>query len=320
MAPGRWWAGLAAVLLLAGAVVGCSGEDDRRRTIGMIRPVAASEREAGFYEGLAAGGYPASRLRVLGRARSEVHTDPADIRRTVRRWTKRGVDVIVATFSGGALAAADAVDVPVVFLSNDPVATGLLADERHPEGRLTGQTYRVPSDRLLQVAADAFGPARRVGCLVVEDDPSALPVLADLRRGAEALGVELHCADVGGPGGVPAAVLSVLSQGIDVIDVIGSPQMVQHYEPVADALVDTNVPDVTTVPLEFAALTLQPDGRAIYTQLGRQVARLLDGADVRDVPVEDPAHFLLTVNERVALRLGRSIPAAVLRRADHVIR
>jgi putative ABC transport system substrate-binding protein len=320
MAPGRWWAGFVAVLLLVVSVVGCSGEGDRRRTIGMIRVVGATEREAGFYEGLAAAGYPASRLEVLGRARSEVHTDPADIRRTVRRWSKRGLDLVVATFSTGAAIAAEVVDVPVVFLSNDPVATGLLTDERHPEGRLTGQTYRVPSDRLLQVAADAFGPVRRVGCLVVEDDPSARPVLADLRRGAQALGAELHCADVGGPGGDPAAVLAVLSHGVDVIDVVGSPQMVQHYEPIAEALAGTEVPVVSTVPLDFAVLTLQPDTRAIYVQLGRQVARLLDGAKVRDVPVEDPGNFLLSVNERVAERLGRTIPAAVLRRADHVVR
>jgi ABC-type uncharacterized transport system substrate-binding protein len=54
--------------------------------------------------------------------------------------------------------------------------------------------------------------------------------------------------------------------------------------------------------------------------MGRQAARILQGTPVSDVPVEDPARFLLSVNLPAAERIGRTIAPAVVKRADQVIR
>jgi putative ABC transport system substrate-binding protein len=49
------------------------------------------------------------------------------------------------------------------------------------------------------------------------------------------------------------------------------------------------------------------------------VAKILDGGDPAEIPVERPAKFHLVVNLRTAKSLGFTIPQSILLRADEVI-
>jgi putative ABC transport system substrate-binding protein len=57
----------------------------------------------------------------------------------------------------------------------------------------------------------------------------------------------------------------------------------------------------------------------VYGQCARQVAKLLRGAKVVDVPVEQPTKFELIVNLKTAKTLGVEIPPMLLSRADKTI-
>jgi putative ABC transport system substrate-binding protein len=210
--------------------------------------------------------------------------------------------------------------VPIVVLSNDPVASGLVVDERHPKGNVTGSSYRVPSDRVLAVAADAFGRVERVGCLYPRNDPAADPARRDLVRGVAALGMTLQCASFDTPAGVAAAVAELVADGVDVVYLVNAPALVQAFPEIERALASVPIPVVGSTPNGFATLLLEPDGKEVYRQLGRQVGRLLGGAKVSEVPLQDPGRFLLVVNQAAAHRIGVTIPAEVLDRADQVVR
>ena len=58
----------------------------------------------------------------------------------------------------------------------------------------------------------------------------------------------------------------------------------------------------------------------VYRQEGRQIAKLLAGAKVSELPVERPTKFELVMNVKAATALGLTIPQSVLLRADDVIR
>lgn len=311
------------VLLLGGALAGCNGADDgsgERRTIAILRSVEGIAAESELLGGLAEGEYGADRIMVLGADRSEAQPDADAAEAAAARMVEDGAEVLIALSTTTALAAAKVTkDVPVLFISTHPLATGLVEDERSPKGNLTGVAYRVPADRTLALGREVLGEMDAVGCLFGKGDPAAHPPQKDLRRGGEALDVSVRCAGYDGPAGVRAAVAEMVDAGVDAIVVINSPATVRAYPELAAALAGTDLPVFGNTPTEFALLTLVPDSGPLYRQLGRQAARLLDGVAVSDVPVEDPASYRLEVNLEAAGRLGVTVPEAVLERADEVV-
>ena len=307
------------------SVVGCGddGGSDGVRTIGILRAVASGDAgldvlvdelaDLGWTEG--------DNLEILGRDPTEVHPDPEDAGAVVTEWVDQGVDLVLALSSTGARAAADATtQVPVLFLSNDPMATGLIENERRPEANLTGATYRVPGDRTLATAEAALGELTTVGCLYPLDDAAAEPSRADLERGAEALSIELRCAGFTAEDVAPA-VAEAVGDGVEAVVLVNAPGTVRAAAAIESALTPVNRPVIAnTVALPFALLVLEPDTDALYQQLARQADRLLDGAPVAEVPVEDPGRFRLVVDLRIAERLGIEVPDDLLETADEVIR
>jgi putative ABC transport system substrate-binding protein len=57
----------------------------------------------------------------------------------------------------------------------------------------------------------------------------------------------------------------------------------------------------------------------MFRQLARQVAKVLGGEKVSDMPVEQPTKFELVVNLRAAKAISFEVPAVLVLRADKVI-
>lgn len=305
----------------------CGGGDipdaaEEAHVIAFLRPVAQGSagqelllgelRAQGFIEG--------RNLEVLARDSEEAHPDPDDAAATVESWVDQGVDLIIASSSSGALIASEtAPDLPVLFISNDPSAVGLIANEDQPEGDLTGVTFRVPADRTLDIARRALPRFRSVGFVYPAADPAAPPHRTAVLQAASELGIGVELAPFEDEQGVAAAIKSLEAADVDAIFLSNSPSAIVMLDQIQAAVRKAKLPLIANTDVaEDAIVILTPDTEELSRQLGRQVARLLGGSMVADVPVEDPAHFRVLFDLESADRLGFEIPTAVLREADEV--
>lgn len=324
MSHRRWRSVVAvAVALTAAACVGRGNATrDDRPLVGLLR-VIPDEEQVAFEEELHAQGWSEGRdVDVVPDDPSEVAADPDQARRQLRQWLRDDVDLIVASSTPYAVLAAEvATDVPVLFLVNDPVAAGLLTEPGSPEGNLTGVTFRAPADRTLDLASQVLGRAvDRVGYLAPSDDPAVAGHLAGVRDVSGTMGIELVEVGYAGPEAVPAAVDELRAAAVDLVYLSTANATFRALDVLEEELWAARLPVVANADyVDFAVLVLAPDSVEVRRQLARQAARLLSGAAVSSIPVEDPRRFVTIVDREVAERLGLPpIDPAVLRQMDVV--
>jgi putative tryptophan/tyrosine transport system substrate-binding protein len=320
---GRW---RRAALSLAGLALlsACGAGDGPEQTIAILRAVPTMEDGADqiILDELRAAGHVAGRnLAVLAEAHDESYPDPDDAERVVASWAEEGLDLVVAFSSSGAAAAhRSAPNVNILFISIDPVAAGLVEDERQPEGRLTGVTFRVPADRTLALARRVLPELETVGLAYPPADPAAVAHRDAVADAVDAAGMRLLLEEFNDGTDVGPAVDRLVRRGSHALLLSTSPTGVRAVAETGAAVAPHRIPVIANTNLaDFALVALYPDSEEIGRQLGRQAARLLSGSSPAAVPVEDPRRFLIRLDAGVARQLGVELSDEVLREANEVV-
>lgn len=309
-----------AAVLIGSVLLQCGAHAEDPIRLAVLRTVASTDTGlSAFLAELDRHGYrQGSELAVSGG--DTVHSDVNLAQVQAAEWKQEGVDLILALSSQAARGAAmGAPDTNILFLSNDPVALGLVNDERRPCGRLTGATFRIPADRTLDLIRRALPGAEPMGVVAPADDAAALPVVGQLEEAAGKLGIGLLVETYSGPEQAGAAVASLARRGARVLLPANSPSTVLAFPQIQVAAAEAGFPVITNTAADFALAVLEPDIDELYRQLARQAVRLLGGERPCNVPVEDPAEYRLTVNLEAAADLGISVPAGLVSDADVVI-
>jgi putative tryptophan/tyrosine transport system substrate-binding protein len=257
-------------------------------------------------------------------------TDNSRLPTLASELVARGVDIIVTIGTPSVTAAKNATTmIPIVMAgSADPVEHGLVESIRHPGGNITGVTHSPGPEfagkglELLKETAPYIArPAVLWDSSAVHEELS----LDAQRAVAAKLGLTLVPHDVKDirSGDDLSALFSALTQeGADALFVF--PNFVNGKY----ARSITNFASANRLPAMYQDTSYIDIGGLIsyytnWVSLRRRAAAYVDkiikGAKPSDLPVEEPATFQLVVNLKAAKKLGLTIPAAVLARADEVI-
>jgi putative ABC transport system substrate-binding protein len=213
---------------------------------------------------------------------------------------------------------------PIVIIATnfDPVALGVLASIARPGGNVTGFYVRRPElvEKQIGLLAETFPGKNRLGVLwdavSAEAFPAAERTAIALSWGLEPLKLERPPYDF-----VPAF-RSLAQRGVQMILILHSGLFTEDRAHVAALALQHGLPSMFTDKIYADAgglMSYGPDLAMAHRRAADYVDRIAKGAKPADLPIEQPARFILTLNLKTARALGVELPATMLARADEVI-
>ena len=332
----RTLAALAGSATAATLVSGCdrppSAPKAKVQRLGLLVPGEPRRFAEAFHEGLRQQGYvPGENLLV-------------DVRETKGDFSRAGPlaeeivalspDVIVAGVPAEALAVRDAAaragkSIPIVFsATEDPVAEGLVPALNRPGGSMTGLALPEPEieTKRLDILHQVLPSRGRVAFLA---DHDGMPVYA--RRAVELLQHACRSLDLRAlflrtdtPEALARALDMAAKSRVDAVQMIAmTPLFLNEHRYLIDFVTQHRLPTmygdeyfVEQGGLMFYGASFV----ALQRKSAEQVARILRGARVADIPVERPTNYGLGINVKAAAAIGFTIPPSLMAQATTVIR
>jgi putative tryptophan/tyrosine transport system substrate-binding protein len=237
------------------------------------------------------------------------------------------VDVLFTFSTPAAVAAKQATStLPIVFAGvSDPFIVGLAATLARPGGNVTGVTLSNPelSAKRLSLLKDAVPAASRVAVLANPAFEPSASMVAELRRAAHALGVEMQVVEVHEPQELAPAFGTMTVAKADAVVVVPDPMFVAQRRRITELAARSRIPAMYHLRHFVEAGGLMSYGTdyvEAFQQAARLVDKLLKGATPADLPVEQPWRFSLVINLKTAQALGLTLSPTLLFQADEVIR
>jgi putative ABC transport system substrate-binding protein len=211
--------------------------------------------------------------------------------------------------------------IPIVAMADDLVSSGLVGSMAHPEGNVTGVTiFAFELDlKRLELLHEAVPNAKRIGILA---DPDQIRRPDALDRAARDLGIEIVLFKARSNEEIIDAIDAMKAKSIDAVNVLASARFSSIKSLILARLTSQGLPSIFQWPQgaeDGWLIAYGPRLEGINRQCGRQVTKLLRGAKVADVPVEQPTELVLSINLKTAKALGVTIPPTLVSRADQVI-
>jgi putative tryptophan/tyrosine transport system substrate-binding protein len=213
--------------------------------------------------------------------------------------------------------------IPILGLTDDMVGEGLVNSLARPNGNTTGVSiFATELDgKRQEILIEAAPGLHRMAALADANKTTGVKLDA-LQEAARARNIELSIYRVAKGDEIAAAIGVAKTSGAAALNVLASPMLDANHQLVIDRVAALRLPAMYQWP-ELA----EEGGFAAYGPRfielrdlnARQVAQLLRGTKVADIPVEQPTKFELVINLKTANALGVAVPATLVARADKVI-
>jgi putative ABC transport system substrate-binding protein len=228
---------------------------------------------------------------------------------------------LVRTFA----AATDAI--PIVAITGDPIATGLVTDLADPGGNLTGVSIDAGTEmfgKRLQILKEAIPSAAKVAYPLSSRGAWDRSMGLSLREAALHLGIGLtgiFLPEVDDKQ-LRTTFAEMMQQQFDAVIVDDSGSFLAHRALIVELAEKYRLPAIYPYRdyVDLGGLVAYaPDLGELAQRLANDVHQILNGAKPGDIPFYRPTKFQLLINLKAAKTLGLTVPATLLASADEVI-
>jgi len=301
-------------------------ETGRVYRLGVLVPATRASIEPFFDEMRLNGFAEGQNLTVTGSYSVRSEQIPDAVTALMKTWP----EVILCgpeTYLRAQQAATHAI--PLDSMSEDLVGEGFAVSLANPGRNITGISLLSPEldSKRLEILSEAVPGLRRLAALA--HSIATKQHLERLRELAQARGIELSvfpfdkASDIFDKASdIAPALDAAKASGAQAINFLANPFQVVNRDLILDHMSRIALPAIYQWP-ETADLGgligYGPPFALMYRQRARQIVKILRGAKVTEVPVEQPSNFELVINLKTAKAIGLELPAGLVLRADRVI-
>jgi putative ABC transport system substrate-binding protein len=213
--------------------------------------------------------------------------------------------------------------IPLVGMTEDMVADGLVASLARPGGNITGLSLLSPEldGKRQEILLEAIPGLRKIAVLADSKVTSA-EHLVQLQQAAQSRGVGTLVRGIAKRDDVISGINDVKASGAQAINFLASPLFSVNAADFIAQLTKLRLGSIYQWPEDAEAgglIGYGPRFTDMYRQRARINVKVLRGAKPADIPVEQPTTFELVINLNTAKAIGVDVPSSLLLRADKVI-
>jgi putative tryptophan/tyrosine transport system substrate-binding protein len=277
---------------------------------------------SGARQGLADVGLVEGRNLVIERRYADGH--PERLSALAMELIRLDVAVLLAPGAVVTRAARSATEtIPIVSVTNDPVALGFAQSLAHPGGNITGMAITA-SDQLvekwIELLKDITPTLKRAALLY---DPRPAPLIERVAHDASVtIGIEVIPFQMTDADGLGAALAAIEMARPDGLLISNDALLLSARSRLVAFARDRALPAVYGQREYVDAGGLMSYSTSIYDvwrRAGSVVNKLLKGSNASDIAIELPTKFELIINLRTAKALGLNVPPQLQQLADEVI-
>jgi ABC-type uncharacterized transport system substrate-binding protein len=214
--------------------------------------------------------------------------------------------------------------IPILGVTDDMLGSGFITSFSRPTANTTGVSILSPEldGKRQDILIEAL-PGLDHLALLADSNTSKQAHLDVLREAARVRNIDASIHWIAKPEEIPAAIDAAKAAGAAALNVLASPMFHSNRRLIIARVAAQGLPAIFHWPETaeeggFAAYGPRFD-QIIRELHARQVAQILRGSKVADIPVEQPTKFDLVINLPTATALGITVPSTLLARADKVI-
>ena len=235
-------------------------------------------------------------------------------------------DAIIAVTVTGAVALKKLTStIPIVFvLVPDPIGSGLVESLARPGGNATGLSLMLVdlSGKRLELLKEAVPNLSRVALLLDPTSTVKERTIKANQAAAEALGISLWPAEISAPDEIEPVFSKIAQDRADAIMRVSGSMLFNERARVGAAALAHRLAGMTYIGEEVPHGFLMSYGQDFPDFFRRAAAytdRILKGAKLADLPVEQPTKLKLVLNLKTAKSLSITFPQTLILSADEVI-
>ena len=235
------------------------------------------------------------------------------------------VDVIIALGPAVWAARNATTTIPIVIaFSGDPVGQNVVASLAKPGGNITGFSYMSTglAEKRLELLSQYFSKTKRVAVLFSVQEPATALELKRTDDVGPGFGVTVVRAPVAKPDDLDQAFSHAIAQGADTMIVLTHGFAVLNAQRIMELGSQHKMPVLYgwhDFVVQGGLMSYGPDIELLVRRAAGYVDRILRGDKPGNLPVEQPARLLLSINMNAAKSIGIEVPEALLLRADRII-